>query len=358
MRLPKKRKSRDSSIKVQAIDLFCGVGGLTHGLQRAGIDVLAGLDNDESCSDAYENNNDAKFIHADISQYDFSEMAALFSKKSARVLVGCAPCQPFSSHSFKAKNRDKDGRWNLIAYFVNAIDKLKPDVISMENVRGLIKTNVFAEFIEGVTRRGYHLNYDVLYCPDFGIPQNRSRLVLLGSRLGEIQLPKKTHLRRNFTTVGKFIEKLSRLKAGKIDPADALHRTTKLTQINLQRIRQSKPNGTWRDWDKNLLPPCYTKASGASYMGVYGRMSWDDVSPTITTQFYNYGSGRFGHPVQDRALSLREGALLQTFPRSYDFGDQVFISKIATHIGNAVPPRLGYVIGRTIIKHLQMNYGG
>jgi DNA (cytosine-5)-methyltransferase 1 len=343
---------------VQAIDLFCGVGGLTYGLEKADVEVLAGLDNDESCSVAYERNSNAKFIHADISQYDFGEMSRLFSKNSAKVLVGCAPCQPFSSHSFKAKDREKDARWNLITYFVRAIDALEPDVISMENVRGHTATDVFADFVEQVKDRGYHLDYDVVYCPDYGIPQNRSRLVLLGSRLGEIRVPKKTHTKKNYITVGRTIKQLPNIKAGEVGRGDRLHRTTKLSPMNLKRIKQSKPNGTWRDWDKNLLPSCFKKASGKSYMGVYGRMSWEDVAPTITTQFYNYGSGRFGHPEQDRALSIREGALLQTFPRSYDFGDHISISQVGKHIGNAVPPRLGYVIGKTIKNHIQKYHAG
>ncbi len=125
---------------------------------------------------------------------------------------------------------------------------------------------------------------------------------------------------------------------------------------NLQRIKQSKPNGTWRDWNRKLLPACYKKESGQTYTSVYGRMGWDGVSPTITTQFHNYGSGRFGHPTQNRALSLREGALLQTFPEDYDFGEVKSMTDIARHIGNAVPPVLGEIIGKTIKKHLNEYY--
>lgn len=339
--------------RVQAVDLFCGIGGLTLGLEKAAINVLAGLDNDEACRAAYEINTEAKFILADIASYDFRELAGIFSNGGQRVLVGCAPCQPFSSHSFKARNRQRDDRWNLIRYFVKAMDALRPDVISIENVRGFVKTNVFAEFLEQAKDRGYQIDYKVVYCPDYGVPQNRSRLVLLGSRLGEIRIPNKTHTEENYINVGDVIRDLPEIEAGEADAQDHLHKTTNLTSINLRRIRNSKPGGSWRDWDESLLPRCYKRKSGKSYTPVYGRMSWDDVAPTITTQFYNYGSGRFGHPEQDRALSLREGALLQTFPRTYDFGKEFSISQLATHIGNAVPPRLGYVIGRAIKKHLQ-----
>ena len=338
---------------IEAIDLFCGIGGLTYGLKKAGINVLAGLDNDESCAFSYEKNNDSKFICANISDYDFGEMKGLYSKCSFKVLVGCAPCQPFSSHTHKAKNKEKDRRWDLINYFTKAIETMEPDVISMENVRGITKTRVFQNFVERIKKMDYNVDYKVVYCPDYGIPQNRSRLVLLASRLGEISIPEKTHLKDNYVAVGKTIGNLPKIKSGEVSPEDSMHRAKNLSPLNLERIGQSKPNGTWRDWDASLLPECYRKKSGQTYVSVYGRMDWDGVSPTITTQFFNYGSGRFGHPEQDRALSIREGALLQTFPVSYDFGEYVSMTAIARRIGNAVPPKLGYVIGRTIKEHIK-----
>jgi DNA (cytosine-5)-methyltransferase 1 len=338
---------------IEAIDLFCGIGGLTYGLKKAGINVLAGFDNDESCAFSYEKNNNSEFICADISDYDFEDMKGVYSDDSFKVVVGCAPCQPFSSHTHKAKKREKDSRWNLINYFIKAIKTLEPDVISMENVRGITKTEVFRNFVKRIKRMNYVIDYNVVYCPDYGIPQNRSRLVLLASRLGKIPIPEKTHLKDNYVTVRKTIGTLPKIKSGEISSDDSLHRAKNLSPLNIERIRQSKPNGTWRGWDESLLPECYRKKSGQTYVSVYGRMGWDGVSPTITTQFFNYGSGRFGHPEQDRALSIREGALLQTFPVSYDFGDHVSMTTIARQIGNAVPPRLGEVIGKTIKEHVK-----
>ena len=346
-------KASVKTMKVEAIDLFCGVGGLTYGLRQAGIKVLAGLDNDVSCKYAYEKNNKCKFINADIVNYDFKSLRKLYSKRSIRVLVGCAPCQPFSSHTFKAKNREKDNRWNLIKNFVKAIKELDPDVISMENVRGLTKTNVFEKFVKTIEKLGYEVDYEIVHCPDYGIPQNRSRLVLLGSKLGKIVIPEKTHTKQNYITIKEVIGNLPSIKSGGVCLEDPMHKASNLASINLRRIKQSKPNGTWRDWDKALLPNCYKKASGQTYSSVYGRMSWDKVSPTITTQFSRYGSGRFGHPKQNRALSIREGALLQTFPKKYDFGGNESMTKTCMHIGNAVPPELGKVIGRAIIKSLR-----
>ncbi len=340
--------------KIEAVDLFCGIGGLTYGLREAGIDVLAGLDNDKSCAYAYETNNKSQFIEADIAEYDFNEMKKLFSKGSIKVLVGCAPCQTFSSNTFKIdrEKKENDKRWTLINYFTKAVKIIQPEVISMENVRGLVKTQVFKDFVKDLQDLGYKVDYDVLYLPEYGVPQNRSRMVLVGSRIGEIKVPTKTHNKSNYITVGQVIRDLPQIGAGEISLTDALHRSKNLSDLNINRLKQSKPKGTWRDWDPKLLPNCYRKESGATFTSVYGRMSWDEVSPTITTQFLNYGSGRFGHPEQDRALSIREGAIIQTFPKSYDFGTNMAISTVGRHIGNAVPPRLGRVLGDLIQEHV------
>lgn len=338
--------------KIEVIDLFSGVGGLTYGLRKSGLSVLAGLDNDQSCAYAYEKNNAAKFIPADISKFDFEELNKIYSKGSTRVLVGCAPCQPFSSHAFKLRKDEKDERWNLLDHFIRGVNVIKPDIVSMENVRGVTKTDVFKNFVNELEGLGYKVDWKVVYAPNYGVPQNRSRLILLASRLGEISIPKETHTRDNYVTVGDIIRDLPKLDAGEVSKQDRLHQAKKLDPINQRRILQSKPAGNWRDWDNSLLPNCYKKVSGQTYTSVYGRMSWGDVSPTITTQFTSYGSGRFGHPEQNRALSIREGALLQTFPLDYDFGDFP-TGKLSRHIGNAVPPQLGVVIGQQIRKHVE-----
>jgi DNA (cytosine-5)-methyltransferase 1 len=340
--------------KIQAVDLFCGIGGLSYGLRQSGVDVVAGLDNDSSCRYAYEANNNASFIDADISEYDFSKMKRLFSKDSIKVIVGCAPCQTFSSNTFKVnKNiKESDKRWTLINYFTEAVRVIRPEVISMENVRGLTKQEVFKDFVRDLEALGYSVDYKVLYCPDYGIPQNRSRLVLLGSMIGEIKVPEATHHKDNYVTVGDVIRDLPQIGAGETSMTDKLHRAKNLSELNIKRIQQSKPKGSWRDWDEELLPECYRKPTGATFTAVYGRMGWDMVSPTITTQFFNYGSGRFGHPEQDRALSIREGSLLQTFPADYDFGTDITIATVGRHIGNAVPPMLGRIIGHTIKKRV------
>jgi len=157
-------------------------------------------------------------------------------------------------------------------------------------------------------------------------------------------------------SIKEAIGGLPSLEAGEKDSQDNLHVCSKLSKINLVRIQHSKPGGTWRDWPEELLPDCYKKKSGQTYSSVYGRMCWDNLSPTITTQFYKYGTGRFGHPDQNRAISLREGALIQSFPNDYLFiekQNEINFTRIGRHIGNAVPPKLGKYIGECILKHLE-----
>lgn len=344
-------------MKIEAIDLFCGIGGLSFGLKQSGIKILAGLDNDPSCRHAYEKNTGGEFICDDIAKYEFSNLNKFFSKGSVKVLVGCAPCQPFSMqsnkmHKFQASRKQKEERWYLIKYFTKAVEAIEPDIVSMENVKGVTKTGIFRNFKRTLEKLGYKVNYEVVYCPDYGIPQNRQRLVLFAAKTGEIPMPDKTHKKENYVTVADTIKRLPRITTGKTCKSDPLHVTRQLGAINLARIRQSKPRGTWKDWDPALLPNCH-RGSGQKFKGTYGRMAWDAVAPTITTQFINYGSGRFGHPVQDRALSIREGALLQTFPFDYDFGRATPVGDLMRHIGNAVPPKLGKVIGQKIFHYLE-----
>ena len=343
--------------KIETVDLFCGVGGLTHGLQESGIKVVAGIDNDETCRYAFEKNNRSKFISADLTQYRSDKIAELYSQGSVKVLVGCAPCQPFSLHTTKNRDKRNDDRWNLLRHFGELVKKIQPEIVSMENVRGIVRTDVFSDFVETLKRHNYKVDHQIVYAPDYGAAQRRYRLILLASRLGDIKIPTPTHSKENYQRVRDVIEDLPPLKIGQISESDSLHRTRKLADINLKRLAQSKPNGTWRDWPKELLPNCYRKKSGQTYSSVYGRMDWDGLAPTITTQFLNYGSGRFGHPDQNRALSLREGALLQTFPKKYDFGEVRCMATISRHIGNAVPPILGKAIGNTIKQHIRDHYG-
>ncbi|MEO6233463.1 MAG: DNA cytosine methyltransferase [Ferruginibacter sp.] len=351
----KERKPKMKIPLISGVDLFCGVGGLTHGLIKSGITVRAGIDLDSSCKYAYEVNNNAKFIEADISKVTGQEIKKYWKEDEIKILVGCAPCQPFSTHANKVQGKEQGNKWNLLNEFIRLVEETTPDIISMENVTNLSNKQVFKNFVSNLEKLNYQVKYKNVYCPDYGIPQKRRRLVLLASRLGSLNLIPATHDRKNYKTVRDAVAHLEHIECGERSAKDKLHFTTKLTDINLKRIKASVPNGTWEDWDKNLWLECHKKESGKTYKAVYGRMSWDEPSPTITTQFYNYGTGRFGHPEQDRALTIREASILQSFPAKYQFvekGNEPLLTRIGTHIGNAVPVDLGFVIGKSIIKHL------
>lgn len=343
-------------LNIAAVDLFCGIGGLTHGLIKAGVPVIAGIDIDNTCKYAYEANNDSEFVHADITNISSNEINDFYPKGCKKILVGCAPCQPFSPHTQKNKQRTKEQDWKLLYSFSRLIKGIKPDIVSMENVYEISYTKVFHDFLGNLNTLKYHVSWNRVYCPDYGISQTRKRLVLLASRLGDINILPPTHTKNEYIIIKDVIGDLEPISAGEISTKDPLHRASRLNETNFKRIQQSKPGGTWRDWSEELISPCHKKTTGKSYPGVYARIAENSIGPTITTQFYNYGTGRFGHPKQDRALSLREGALLQTFPLEYDFIDpaaKFSMKKLGAHIGNAVPVNLGGVIGHSIINHLE-----
>lgn len=342
------------SINAHVLDLFCGVGGLTHGFKLENFPIVGGIDIEESCRWAYEHNNDAPFFRKDVAELSGARLNSLFPTTSRKILVGCAPCQPFSTYNQK----NKDPQWQLLSEFARLIGEMLPDVVSMENVPALLRFKeaaVFERFESALKASGYHVSTQIAFAPSYGIPQQRYRLVLLASRLGDITLIPPTHSKEHYRTVKNAIGDLKPLKAGEMDDRDPLHRASRLSPLNLRRIRASKPGGTWRDWNPELVAACHRVKSGHSYASVYGRMAWEEPSPTITTQFYGFGNGRFGHPEQDRALSIREGAILQTFPKEYSFvepkGDISF-KKLGKLIGNAVPVDLGRVIAKSIRLHL------
>lgn len=340
-----------------AVDLFCGIGGLTKGLTLSGLDVVAGIDIDETCRFAYEINNEAQFIHEDVTNLTAENILNLYPNDCIRALVGCAPCQPFSKYSKRyRKDGHTDDKWKLLYSFARIVEETNPHIISMENVPELARETVFQDFVNTLERLNYFVDWHVVYCPEYGVPQNRKRLVLLASRLEEIHLIPPIYDQGKYPTVRQAIGNLAQLNNGEQDENDPMHRACHLSEINRQRIRQSVPGGTWRDWEERLQLKCHKKDSGKTYPSVYGRMFWDEPAPTITTQFYGYGNGRFGHPEQDRALSLREGAILQSFPPDYIFIDEEHPSnrrELGIHIGNAVPVELGRSIGVSIQQHLR-----
>lgn len=340
-------------MRIVGVDLFCGAGGLTRGLLEAGIDVAAGYDIDSTCKYPYEYNNGATFVLKSVNDVNGSEISELYESGTISLLAGCAPCQPFSKYTQK---QPKDERWGLLYQFGRLVSESKPDLVTMENVPDLIRHDVYKDFKSELQEAGYHVFDKVVFCPDYGMAQTRKRLVLLASKLGPIELIAPTHKKENYATVADAISHLRSLNAGEVDKNDPLHRASGLSEVNLKRIRASKPGGTWRDWPTELRAKCHTKDSGRGYASVYGRMTWNEPSPTMTTQCYGFGNGRFGHPEQDRAISLREAAILQSFPDNYQFvepGKKYDISPLGRMIGNAVPVRLGEVVGMSLQNHIQ-----
>jgi DNA (cytosine-5)-methyltransferase 1 len=342
---------------IAVVDLFCGIGGLSQGFVMENFDVLSGYDNDVSCKYIYETNNYAEFHTEDVSKLNGEKINQEFGSK-LKILVGCAPCQPFSSYSFKVKEKDEK-KLNLLYSFSRLIEETQPTIVSMENVPQLVDFNkftIFKDFYEKLISLDYKVSYQVVFCPDYGIPQRRRRLVLLASKLGEISLIPKTHTPEMYMTVKDAIAKLKPVEAGESDTNDPLHRARKLSDLNLKRIRHTKEGGGWKSWPQELVLNCFKKPSGKSYGSVYGRMKWNEPAPTMTTHCTGLGNGRFGHPEQDRAITLREAALFQTFPMDYKFYeslDKYNPSVICRQIGNAVPPKLGQVIAKSIKEHLR-----
>ena len=338
---------------VAAIDLFCGVGGLTKGLEKSGVEVKLGIDIDPACEYPFTANNNADFLLKAVEKLTPEDLDSAFGKNVICLLAGCAPCQTFSTYNQKAKPSDR--RWWLLLQFARLVGEMQPHLVTMENVPRLIKQDVFTEFVDSLKSYGYFVSYEIVNCADYGVPQNRERLVLLASKLGPIRMLSPSEARKKKVSVRQAIGKLPSIKAGETHTNDRLHVCSILSDLNMKRIRASISGGTWRDWDKRLVADCHKKKTGKTYPSVYGRMSWDEPSPTVTTQFYGFGNGRFGHPEQDRAISLREGAILQSFPKGYKFTsprEPIYIKTIGRLIGNAVPVILAEVIGKSILKHL------
>jgi DNA (cytosine-5)-methyltransferase 1 len=351
-------KRRGRLPRMEVIDLFCGIGGLSYGMKCQGFHIMGGFDIDNTCRFAYEINNEAKFFFKDIRQVTGDDIRNLYSKKGIHILAGCAPCQPFSSYAHTNKEKDPD-KYDLLYEFGRLVKEVHPDIVTMENVPSILTfklKSVFPDFERTLKDEGYEVSYQTVFCPDYGIPQKRKRLVLLASKLGPIFLLEKTNAPQNYLTVGDTIRDLEPLAAGEASFSDPLHRCRRLDTLNLRRIHNTPYGGSWKDWSQELVLDCHKKESGKSFGSVYGRMTWEEPSPTITTECTGLGNGRFGHPEQDRALSIREAALLQTFPITYKFFENeniVSINNASRYIGNAVPPRLGEVIAESIKIHIR-----
>ena len=247
--------------KFAVIDMFCGVGGLAHGFVKSGFDVVAGYDIDKSCQYAFEiNNKGAKYIAKDIKDVSGKDLNTFFASKQ-KILVGCAPCQPFSLYTNKNKNSKKEdesspeGKWALLYSFARLIKETDAQVISMENVPQLAKFNdgkILKDFIAVLEEMNYSVSWSIVNAQDYGVPQRRKRLILLASKLGEISLITPTHNKSNYVTVRNAIGNLSEIEDGVADKNDPLHYARKLGDLNKRRIQATREGGFWREWPEEL----------------------------------------------------------------------------------------------------------
>lgn len=346
----------NNKIKLKAIDFFCGAGGMTYGMTKAGINVLAGIDIDNNCKATYEKNNpDATFINSDITKIKSEELTNKVKIKrndDNMIFIGCSPCQYWSIINTNKKNSEKSK--NLIDDFRRFIDWFKPGFVVVENVPGILRKkrdSLLLNFIEHLEKMDYSTDYKILNLNEHGIPQTRKRFSLIASRIySDIKLPKP--LRKKHPVLKDFIGNLNgfpSVPAGQKDKTRFMHSTMALSDKNLKRLKLTPKNGgtrfAWKEIPELQLKSYIGKDH--SFRDVYGRMNWDKPAPTITTKFFSISNGRFGHPEEDRALSLREGATLQTFPKKYVFLGHSFEVN-ARLIGNAVPPKYAEQIGKAL----------
>ena len=349
----------DSRVNIKVYDFFSGCGGASCGFRDAGMELAFALDNDPDAQRTFQNNfPSVPFESKNIRDMPVDRVRSLVDAERPNPILfcGCAPCQPFTKQNTRLRARKEDDRLPLLSYFAKFVRDCKPDIVFIENVPGLQKfsrsTEPFGGFLGDLKTAGYHFDHEPISLMKYGIPQSRRRLVFLASRHGPINLPPKTNgpeTNRRYETVRSWIEDLPPIAAGEEHATVPNHRAAALSELNLERIRATPEGGGHRDWPERLRLDCHKKFAG--YSDVYGRMSWNRPASGLTTRCISYSNGRFGHPEQDRAISVREAASLQTFPLDFIFEGN--LASMSRQIGNAVPVRLAKIIGRHVIRHLK-----
>jgi len=343
--------------RLKAVDFFCSGGGMSYGMQTAGIDILAGIDNDPKCKETYEANIDAEFIEADVFKLKEYELENQLKDEGLKknddnlILIGCTPCQFWSNIRTDKEKAEKTK--NLLTEFHRFVKYFNPGYVVVENVPGILKhkkKSKLTTFVNWLKKNDYKVHASVHNVNEYGVPQSRKRFTLIANRVNKnIIEPEPIETRptlRDYIGVDNGFPVLS---AGNRNSEDYMSTTAGLNELNLRRIRKVKPNGGNRfDFadDPELQLNCF-KGKDNSFRDTFGRLRWDKPSSTITTKFFSISCGRFAHPEEDRALSLREGAVLQTFPKKYIFKTTT-ISDTARIIGNAVPPEYSKRIGLSI----------
>ncbi|OGX61089.1 MAG: DNA (cytosine-5-)-methyltransferase, partial [Paenibacillus sp. RIFOXYA1_FULL_44_5] len=329
-------------------DLFSGCGGLSEGLRNAGFDVSAAFDNDADSVATYRlNHPDTKVFEGDIRNVNTADIKKILNGSPLHLLAGCPPCQGFSSMRRLNKKRSKrDNRNNLVLEYLRFVKALKPLTIMMENVPGLVNYNLFKYVVRELQKLGYNPKFKPVSIQQYGIPQRRKRLVVVGSLLGDIDIAPATGEKVTVRDMIGHIESVSKT-------ADPVHKiVASHTPKIMKRIKATPKNGGSRtDLPKRFELKCH-KGDGVGFNDVYGRLRWDDYSSTITGGCLNPSKGRFLHPQEDRAITAREAALLQTFPKTYKFPTDISKTSISLLIGNALPPKFSYIQSSNIMNHL------
>jgi DNA (cytosine-5)-methyltransferase 1 len=352
--------------KIAAFDFFCGCGGTSRGFQEAGIEVALALDIDPDAERTFRKNfPNTTFCPKSIVDLTVEDLQSTLDKHkdSYKLFCGCAPCQPFTKQNTESPK--EDARKSLLTHFGNIVEACEPDFVFIENVPGLQKVSKrkngpFPAFKALLDRMEYELTCGVVAAQDYGAPQLRRRFVLLASKHGKIELPRPTHGKEGelpYKTVRNAIEDLPAIAAGETYGGTEVinHRAAMLSKLNMARIQASPQNGGGRnDWPKKLWPECYLRKDkdGKTHSGhtdCYGRLWWDKPATGLTTRCISYSNGRFGHPEQDRAISVREAARLQGFDDNFEFAGS--LNSMARQIGNAVPVDLARAMGSHFIKH-------
>ena len=321
-----------------AIDLFCGCGGVTQGLKDAGFNVLAGVEMCTAPAIVYrENHPEVRLFEADITKLDIDEVKNACNGRAVHLIAGCPPCQGFSS--IRRHNREQpvdDPRNSLVNEYFQYIEKFYPYAFIFENVPAIESYPLFVDIRERLREKGYELDYKIVNVARYGVPQRRMRFVMIGSRIGRIPIPDGDN---EIVTVRAVIENLKPPEESD-DYVQTLvaHHTPRI----LEMIKMVPHDGGSRsDLPDKYILKCHRK-EGIGFRDVYGRLHWDDVSSTITGGCLNPSKGRFLHPEQDRAITAREAAMLQTFPQGYRFSREVTQTDVALMIGNALPPKFAY----------------
>jgi DNA (cytosine-5)-methyltransferase 1 len=341
------------------IDLFAGCGGGSIGFRQAGFSPVAAVEIDKVAADAYSANIGVEPIAKNIRTVTGADVLEVAGLKTGRctVLFGCPPCQSFTNLRKSSKALGRDRRRNtLYLEYLRIVDDVRPRHIAFENVPGMLSMRWrphFDALLDGLTDLGYKTKWTVLDAADYGVPQRRKRILVVASRVTTPLLPKPTHFenpedrrRRRHRTVWDTIGDCIELESGYYDPEDPYHEARNHSALALRRLRAIPEGGGRDDLPERLQLKCHKGHNG--HHDIYGRMSWDRLAPTLTSGCTNITKGRFAHPDQDRAITLREAMLLQSFPMNTELRGGY--EQMALQIGNAIPPLLARRIGETIMR--------